>query len=244
MLTDFFPEVFKRVLLPQSWEKDPFVVKGSMQQPFLSLEELFSGIVDRHDLRIWISRLAEPKNIEDYLIDNGRAATQNGALSNTFGPKKKERFEDFFRRMNHLHYGVNVSNLQIYDHYFSERLQTILTELKVIPGYFENANQDKVTLSAFIGNYQSTPFGIHKDFRSIIVRVIKGERTYHFWSEEYFSGRKDDLGYIWPTSKDLDESESFSLATGDLIYWPSNRYHLITTSGAPSATVQLVCGLD
>jgi 50S ribosomal protein L16 3-hydroxylase len=93
----------------------------------------------------------------------------------------------------------------------------------------------------FFGNYRATPFGIHRDPASVFSFVLQGRRTYCFWPMSHFASDDPDLYRTDPEvlARHLDHAERFEAGPGDLIYWPSNRWHVILADGHPFVAAQV-----
>lgn len=76
--------------------------------------------------------------------------------------------------------------------------------------------RERVTSDIFVGNYQRTPFGIHKDKLHNLMLVSQGSRTMHFWQD------RDGDDTRW----DPDSRVSLQVRPGDLLYWPPGVWHV------------------
>ncbi|MCD9030912.1 hypothetical protein LDO32_04085 [Luteimonas sp. Y-2-2-4F] len=85
----------------------------------------------------------------------------------------------------------------------------------------------------FHGNYERTPVGVHKDRFATFLFVLQGRKRMRFWSQrpwtEAVATRVDYAQY-------LDASFAIDMAPGDVLYWPSDYYHVGETAGDGHAT--------
>lgn len=92
-----------------------------------------------------------------------------------------------------------------------------------------------VTLDISLGHYPCTPFAVHVDSASNFMTMVDGERTMRFWDADdpdVVAG-KQDYGASLPSSTPLVCRE------GDLLYWPSNAWHVGESPDAPSTALAL-----
>ena len=82
------------------------------------------------------------------------------------------------------------------------------------------------SLSAiFLGNYESTPFGVHKDDKSNFQFIIEGPKRMHLWMNESVRD-EEDLRFTHQYEKFLDDAITLEGEPGDIIYWPSSCWHI------------------
>jgi hypothetical protein len=87
----------------------------------------------------------------------------------------------------------------------------------------------------FIGNYESTPLGIHKDFSGKSVmhfHLGPGEKTMYTWDDEPYSSRcginAKNNTEIGPH---LEYADKHTFGEGDVYFMPENRFHVGCQSG-------------
>ncbi len=71
--------------------------------------------------------------------------------------------------------------------------------------------------------------------------MLQGQRTYCFWPMATFA--PDDPGLWRPDSQEIRRrmptAEIFQAGPGDLVYWPSNRWHVVLSDGEPFVAAQV-----
>lgn len=84
----------------------------------------------------------------------------------------------------------------------------------------------------FMGNYGFTPFGVHKDNpgeEGFLFHIGPGIKTFYLWETERFlelSGGKE----FYPRPEEiLAEATRYELEPGDLMFFPSETYHVADT---------------
>lgn len=90
----------------------------------------------------------------------------------------------------------------------------------------------------FMGNYDSTPIGIHKDSGSVFKFVIKGKKQIRLWPAHYFKSN-NHKPQIHNYSEHLKDSILIEGNAGDIIYWPKTYWHIAENSSETSASLSL-----
>ncbi len=73
--------------------------------------------------------------------------------------------------------------------------------------------------SVFLGNYEKTPFGLHKDTCSMFMFVVAGRKRIRAWPDEYFRG-KENVANTLDYEQFLNDAVTLEGGPGDVIYWP------------------------
>jgi len=87
-------------------------------------------------------------------------------------------------------------------------------------------------LDLFLGRYDRTPTGIHRDEADVLAFVTLGPKRLYFWPRETFEGpwaTPDGSHFqtgIWSYEKHLDTAIVVEANAGDVIYWPRGYYHI------------------
>ncbi|MCB0309114.1 MAG: hypothetical protein KDD48_07065 [Bdellovibrionales bacterium] len=92
-----------------------------------------------------------------------------------------------------------------------------------------------VSSHIFLGDYQKTPFGVHKDSTGVIAFPICGIKRLHLWKYEtlvHLCQNKSTqlsryLDRAETISHDIDKppDQTITMGYGDLLYWPSSMWH-------------------
>jgi len=223
---------FSQIFVKNYWEQHPGVFDYPSQNSFTSLNELFYAVSHMPQRgpsdRLWLQ-----KKDTDGLF---RMEQQHGL--DLLGPQAKDKdFDTFFERMQQHQFGINIHHLGLANADIDKRMHSIVTELPLpnvpkIGGWISDT---------FFGNYKATPFGIHRDPASVFAICLKGERTYYTWPETYFHPDHPDLyqANSVTIAKHIKNAEVFNVKTGQLFYWPSNRWHIATSHGKPTVVAQI-----
>ncbi len=155
---------------------------------------------------------------------------------------------DLQRKLNCETFCVIAGSFMLFCPTIWERLAPIdhylLSKLGVPAGHMD--------CTLFFGNYQITPFAIHRDPHVDVVAFgIKGEKRMAVWSQDYFE-HCDDLRKMRlhnGTTAILESPDPFmkdarylEFGPGDMAYWPQSFWHTGSQprSGMLTATISLV----
>ena len=225
------------------WETEPVVFEYPAKRPLATLEELFDALVNMPNYeqndRFWVSRSRSASLLNDYRLIQGNAIS-------LLGPNSKDNdFEGFFNRMSPKGFGLNIQELGKGLEVIDVRMSKILTQLRE-NNMAAHPDHRMWVSDTFLGNYQSTPFGIHRDPASVFALCLYGSRTYYTWEPDYFPPNHQDLGVsdIEIIAQHMPSARSFTVKPGHLFYWPSNRWHLVVSDSQPSIVVQMSVYFD
>lgn len=106
-------------------------------------------------------------------------------------------------------------------------------------------NQLGVYYALFVGNYRSTPFGVHRDPESVFHLPVVGHKAILTWPADY-TIRNPGLKNAHQYGDFLDGSTRLDTGPGGLIYWPSGAWHVGEGDGqlAVSLALSLKCYAD
>lgn len=204
---------------------------GELASP-LTLPEVFQAVTTMPERgpsdRFWLARNPQPSSMADFVrLD-----------LDLMGPQANDGgFDGFFARLADHSYGINIHRLGSVVPAFTKLAEDVESAVADAPG-------PKVQVwrtDTFFGNYRATPFGIHRDPASVFSFTLHGTRTYYTWPPEAFSPDDPDLGTIRPEvlARHLPDAERFDVGPGSLVYWPSNRWHLVGSPGEPFVVAQV-----
>jgi hypothetical protein len=92
-----------------------------------------------------------------------------------------------------------------------------------------------ILFTVFIGNYDSTPLGIHKDLpgKSVMhFHLGPGDKTMYCWDDEPYMARAGKRQHNnMDVSPHLDYAQQHTFSEGDIYFMPANRFHLGTQNG-------------
>lgn len=98
-------------------------------------------------------------------------------------------------------------------------------------------------IGLYLGNYRTTPFGVHVDGCGVLSFPVEGEKHFRVWSPQIVAKN--------PRLKRSHEFRSFQKHSqllvakpGDMAYWPSAYWHIAESNGLFNATWSLGIWLD
>lgn len=78
--------------------------------------------------------------------------------------------------------------------------------------------------AAFVGNYNTTPFGVHRDDKSTFQIVVAGQKRMLLWSNEFVE-KHPELRGAHDYEKFLDDAITLEAEAGDLMFWNQSYWH-------------------
>jgi 50S ribosomal protein L16 3-hydroxylase len=94
----------------------------------------------------------------------------------------------------------------------------------------------KATL--FLGNYRRTPFGLHRGRCGTFMFVAHGRKRIRAWPDAFFRGKREMTNRL-DYARYNSHSMKFDAGPGDIIYWPSDYWHIGEDAGGASAAISL-----
>jgi hypothetical protein len=97
----------------------------------------------------------------------------------------------------------------------------------------------------FLGDYETTPFRVHKDRANIFSFVLQGRKRMRVWPFEVFeqlglpAGGANPVVDLADYSAFLDRSEVIEGGPGDILYWPASHWHIAESTGGLAASISL-----
>lgn len=214
------------------WEKDPVLMASGFGDEPLTLDTLFAAITSMPARgpsdRFWLAARAPVRSRQDFRRLN----------LDLIGPQSSDQgFDGFFDRMGSHSYGINIHGLGKADARYDDLKEVFAGALHGAPGPVPLRWQS----DTFFGNYRATPFGIHRDPAGVFSFTLKGHRSYYTWPAATFEPDHPDLFNPDPDviDKHLATAERIDVRPGQVVYWPSNRWHLVASSGDPFVVAQV-----
>jgi len=94
----------------------------------------------------------------------------------------------------------------------------------------------KATL--FFGSYRKEPRGIHLGNSSNFKFVIHGKKRMRFWPSRFFRGR-EGVSHSTKYEQFLPTATTLEGRAGDIIYWPSDSWHVVECVDGLAASISL-----
>jgi 50S ribosomal protein L16 3-hydroxylase len=230
---------FWRSFAERHWERAPLVMRQPLPEPLATPEQLFAILVDASDkyrqdgrttgipsersgrIRLNIGNAALLTDVERHLPLIG-----DGSL------------RGYAERMHHAFEGrpfeLIVHQLQAYDAGLWRRLGRFVHGLNAHIGL----PADKTEAVLFLRNHAATSFGIHQDDASVFMFVLQGSKRLLAWPEDTFRGKEASFASL-DYARHRDSAMVLEGEAGDVIYWPSQLWHVGEAEPGLSASISL-----
>lgn len=221
------------------WEARPVVWRRPFATPLVSAAQLFAALVracaqyvaegrtagvpqDRSNaVRVNVGGAALMVDVERHLPHDG-----DGSLAGYAA-----RME---RQLAGRPYELIVHQLQAFDAAMWERMRQFLAGLYDLVGL----PAEKAEAVVFLRNHVATSFGLHQDHASIFMFVIEGKKRMLTWPDHVFRGQEGKFASL-DYDAYRDQATVLEGGPGDVVYWPSNAWHVGEASGGLSASISL-----
>ena len=199
------------------WERTPHLFRQPFSTPLAPPDDYWQVLLGwAREVRAG-RRFAHPRWIENDLLP----AEGDGGLEAFC-----RRVESRYRGDWYLYQADGVQQLHpVLWHRLAEIVRPILARAGGLP-------PGGMMLDLFLGKYDRTPTGIHRDEGDVLAFVTQGPKRLHFWPREAFPTpwaapeRTHFQTGIWSYEKHLDAAITLEAEAGDVIYWPRAFLHL------------------
>ena len=225
-------ESWQNLLMRSEGMTVPAMISGA-----LSPEEIAQFMEFYRDIfREFLGRGSTHLGLKVFIDGIMNHAAQEGLMASP--PGEVEPFTEWTERIfSPQKFGMILNNLEKYSNPFASfaaAMTTPLLELTGVPlGGF--------AFLIFIGNYGFTPFGVHKDNpgeEGFLFHIGPGEKRLYTWETERFLELSGGNHLHTRPEEILSEAENvFILAPGDIVFLPSEVYHVADT---PEFSVSMV----
>lgn len=210
-------------------EKSPLVLKQPFASQFADSSDVFKGLVNASEqyregtrippIRFYVEHAWQQAEIGRLLVHEDDASVSGYA-------------ERITRELEGRQFGLIVNDYHAQDQVTWFRLRRFLLGLYELVGMPPN----QCEVGVFFGNYDKTPFGLHKDPHSVFTFIVEGRKRILAWPDEVFRGRPkmhDTLEY----EQFRDQATVLEGEPGDVLYWPSSHWHVAESTGGLSLTI-------
>jgi len=215
------------------WNREPLIIKNPFSPPITTTEEVF----------VTLRKVAE-----EFEIDGARVVCRlyrdedgfrlEGAKLRRYLPATTDRSISAYTnrikaKLKGERFGLLLHGFQAHDAQFYLRTREFLSGLAAqLPVHWTSL------AVLFIGNYEQTPFGIHRDPANVFDFIVKGIKRIYIWPEDYFRDSFDKLldsdFAILRKDATILEGEA-----GDILCWPPKYWHVGESVGDLSISVSL-----
>lgn len=214
-----------------SWERRPTLLAADLVGDPFTLEAVFDAVCQRQTKRKSDRFWAQAEDADG-------TATIHPLAWSLLRPQTSDRdFDGFFERLSGLRFGANIQSLERGAPAFGG----VLTGFSEVIANRLNPKPLVWRTDVFFGDYPLTPFGIHRDPAGVLSVALLGTRHYHFWEAEEFND--DDADLFVPrwevVNRHLDSAETITVSAGQAVYWPSDRWHIVSSESQPFVSAQV-----
>ena len=212
------------------FEKRPHVFRRPFTPPVADPAEYWHVLLGWADQVRAGRRFAPPRWIEEGLLP----VREDGGLP-AFCRRVEERYQgDWYLYEPD---GVQQWGPTVWDH---------VTEIvRPIVGHIGRLPPGGLNLDLFLGKYDRTPTGIHRDEGDVLAFVTHGTKHLYFWPLETFTApwgtpaRNHYQTGIWDYTRHVGSAISIEAQAGDIIYWPRQYFHIGTSPDAWAGMVTM-----
>lgn len=219
--------------LNRHWEKSHAFIPNASQQlslPEIDQRALFDAVVRCTNeygrgrdqiVRLYID------NIEiNVLRDKQQALLPN---------KADRSFEGYHDRIVEVtgttDYSLIVTDWHQFDRDIWEQILTSVADVSQHVGI----SASRIDTQLFLGTYRRTPFGVHVDATSAFHFPVIGTKQMRFWSDDYVR-HHPVIKHACNYDEHIADSIQVNAEPGDVIYWPSDYWHVGEGNGELSVT--------
>jgi hypothetical protein len=179
------------------------------------------------------------------LLKIGRSADPIHTPRLTINHNRKEFYDLNFDQMKGSDFSLIINNVQSLDHDIFSKSCFFLNDLYKKTGFPKSG----ALLDLFWSNSKKSSLDLHKDEQEVFTFVIEGKKKFYTWPFEYFQNILNLPGYLkykthpldgFDFESHLDHAIALEAEEGDMIYWPSNYWHIgVSDSDFPALTLGL-----
>jgi 50S ribosomal protein L16 3-hydroxylase len=217
------------------WDQRPLLLKKPFKTPFATDREVFRCLVEASNL-YRAGRLNLPLQFFNEQAFRLTGSKTGEYLPETIEVSAVDYAERVIRKLKGQRFAFILNGT-----FLEHDAQLWMRVRDFLRGLFEKIPLQSTHSALFLGNYESTPFGVHKDDKSNFQFVIEGQKKMHLWPDEFVRGEKE-LQFSHDYRRFLGEAVTLEAEAGDVTFWPSSYWHIGEPVGGLS--VCLTVGLS
>lgn len=223
-------ESWKRFARHQ-WEQSPAVIQQAGATPLLSPEEVFHAYVSASD-----AFRAGDENVRIYFyIDHAQVVADVGKHLPVTKDRTAARYAQRIRRqLDGRRFALIVQEAQAHHAPLWLRLREFQREFEEGSGI--SGRGAKATL--FLGDYETTPFGLHRGNSNVFKFVIAGRKRIRLWPDTFMRAQ-GGVQHSLDCERWGDAPFSLEGGPGDLLYWPPDFWHVGECIGGLTISLSL-----
>jgi hypothetical protein len=225
----FSKGLWKRVA-KEYWERRPVLIKHPFRSAMISPKEMFAAVMDAAARY----RKGERNAQVAFQIEGKRVEADPRKFLPQPGDRAMSGYVNRLARMlRGRWFALIIEEIQMEAPQVWLRFREFLCGLSrvgIVPA--------RVKASVFVGNYKITPAGLHRGNSANFKFVVQGRKKLHLWPDKLFHGRKNLTGTL-DVGRLLSAATTLEGHAGDIIYWPSDRWHVAECVGGLAVSVSL-----
>lgn len=225
------PEFWSR-FVEQYWGQRPLVIKQPFATPLTTSNEMFSAIKNASEQ----FRAGGPDCFFRFYTEEGFLLTGpklQHYIPETSDLSAADYVDRMAQKLNGQRFGLVISQFQAHEARLWQRVRKFLRDVSA-----ELPAQPWVEIVSFLGNYDRTPFGIHRDEVSVFLFVVEGRKRIYLWPPDHFSD-SDDVRLESDFELLRRDAVILEAEAGDVIFWPANFWHVGESVGGLSTSISI-----
>ncbi len=215
----------------EHWEKKPALLRQPFGRSFLAPAEMFQAVLAAGEA-YRRDRASVPL---DFYVEHAR---KTGTLDQYLPVAAEQNLDDYAARLSAQlrgrRFALIIEHIQAQAPEFWLRCRQFLGGLdEAVPTAGVNR---KATV--FIGDYGMTPSGLHVGTSGNFKFIVSGRKRLRLWPSEYFRGKKG-VNHTKQIEPFLADAITLEGEPGDVIYWPSDQWHVGEALGGLAVSVSL-----
>jgi len=213
------------------WEKLPVLFSQPLAAPLISPEEVFLGIVNAADQ----FRAGDEEIPLRFYIENAQLTADVGKHLPALADRTTTGYAKRISRMlGGRRFALIAQNFQAFAPDAFLRFKEFLHGLSG----FIDLPREETKATVFLGNYRKTPAGLHAGASSNFKFIVEGRKRMRLWPDQYLRGKEGADGTT-DYARFVHAATSLVGKPGDVIYWPSDNWHIGEPVGGLAVSVSL-----
>jgi 50S ribosomal protein L16 3-hydroxylase len=228
---DSLPRRFWSKFADQNWEKRPLLIRRPFSKPLLSETELSHAIFAASE-----AYRADPASVSlQFFVGHSQAI----ADIRKFLPVAEDSDIGGYatrlsRALDKHDFALSIQHVQEYAPEVWLRLREFLSTAS----QFVPLPDDFTKATLFFGSYRKEARGIHLGNSSNFKFVVHGKKRMRFWPSRFFRGQKG-VSHSTNYEQFLPAATTLEATAGDIIYWPSDSWHVVECVDGLAASISL-----
>jgi hypothetical protein len=208
----------------EEWQKKPTLLRGMLAKALISEDEVFSTIK-----RAFAEHQTSPHGFIRIFFDDMMAM-----MPDDFAPTIEKTLAEYEQKLSQLRpgcrFGIQINHCELFSEEIYIKTQFLLKNI------YSNTSLPihEIESVLFIGNYKSTPFGVHQDQESILSCNLIGEKRLRFWNPE-----TPNPAPKYHNQKNIENSFILQGSIYDFYYWSGNYWHIGESDGSLTASLNI-----